>query len=77
MDLGVQALRCVSPGCGGNSAIVAKSHGDYFAAIAELPAERQRLLEEEARMSLQRQKEIEASDSITFDEYLDGYFASD
>ena len=54
----------------------ARSHRDYFRALAPGNPERREQLETEARDSVKRQREIEASDSLTFDEYLESYFAS-
>jgi glutamate--cysteine ligase len=55
---------------------VARSHRDYFAAITSLAEQRNTDFEREVSVSLQRQQEIEASDEITFDEYLADYFAT-
>ncbi|MGB5345566.1 MAG: glutamate--cysteine ligase [Woeseia sp.] len=54
----------------------ARGHRDYFAALAPLPTERQRLYEEAARSSHEQQQRIEASDTLSFDEYLAAYYAS-
>jgi len=51
-------------------------HQQYFASLAPLSAEQLQLFEREARESLERQEEIEASDTLGFDEYLTNYFAS-
>ena len=56
---------------------VARGHKAYFQSIASMPEDRARELEDEARQSVQRQRDIEASDSIEFKEYLARYFASD
>jgi glutamate--cysteine ligase len=56
---------------------VARSHKAYFQSIAAMPEKRASELENEARLSLQRQHDIEAADSISFEEYLSRYFASD
>lgn len=56
---------------------VARGHKAYFQSIASMPEDRARELEDEVRQSLQRQRDIEASDSIDFEEYLARYFASD
>ena len=56
---------------------VARSHKEYFASIAPLPAERALELEQEARLSLERQHAIEAADDIDFEEYLARYFEAD
>ena len=54
---------------------VAKNHRDYFASL-ELPdGDRMGVFEEEARASLDKQREIEAADDLSFDEYLERYFA--
>jgi glutamate--cysteine ligase len=55
---------------------VARSHRDYFAAITPLSDARQAEFEFEAKNSIQRQREIEASDNISLDEYLARYFES-
>lgn len=56
---------------------VARGHKAYFQSIASMPEDRARELEDEARQSVQRQRDIEATDSIEFKEYLARYFASD
>lgn len=56
---------------------VARSHKDYFAAIAPLSEERRTKFEDEASRSIICQREIEQSDAISFDEYLKNYFGSD
>jgi glutamate--cysteine ligase len=52
----------------------ARCHRDYFASIAPLSDAREAVLAEEAVASLRRQAEIEASDKISLDDYLQGYF---
>ncbi len=54
----------------------ARRHKDYFASIAPMPPERAQQIEREARESVQRQRDIEARDDISFEEYLARYFAS-
>jgi glutamate--cysteine ligase len=54
---------------------MAESHRDYFASIAPLDGTKNASFEHEAAASLQRQSEIEASDSISLDEYLERYFS--
>jgi glutamate--cysteine ligase len=54
---------------------MARSHRDYFASIAKPDAASSERLRREAEESMQRQKEIEAADSIGLDEYLQQYFA--
>ena len=56
---------------------VARGHRDYFASITPVSNERRDEFEREAVASLERQNEIEASDAISFDEYLANYFSSD
>jgi glutamate--cysteine ligase len=56
---------------------VARGHKAYFQSITAMPKDRASELEDEARNSVQRQREIEAADSISFEEYLSRYFASD
>ena len=41
----------------------------------ELPADVEERLTQEAARSLQAQKDIEAADNISFEQYLDNYFA--
>ena len=55
---------------------MALHHRDYFAALAPIDEQRAAVLKQEAIDSLQRQREIEAADEISFDEYLERYFAS-
>lgn len=55
---------------------VARGHKEYFSTIAPLPKARAQELEQEARLSVERQSEIEAADDISFEEYLARYFAS-
>ena len=52
------------------------SHKQYFQQLEGLAPERLSLLEKEAVESIQRQKDIEASDSISFEEYLANYYAA-
>jgi glutamate--cysteine ligase len=54
---------------------MARSHRDYFASITPPNAASSERFHREARESLQRQKEIEAADSIGLDEYLKQYFS--
>lgn len=67
---------------GGNSFFdyaisVARGHRDYFAAINPMSKERHEEFSQEAQGSLERQNDIEAGDEISFDEYLENYFASE
>ncbi len=55
---------------------LARSHSHYFASLAPLNAARQAMFEEEVVASLRRQKDIEAADDISLDEYLQRYFAN-
>jgi glutamate--cysteine ligase len=55
---------------------LAKSHKNYFAAIAPLSSDQQQKFENEVLRSIERQREIEQSDAISFDEYLETYFRS-
>lgn len=52
-------------------------HKEYFSAVEPLDPERLRVYEEEARTSLERQKEIEEGDDMKFDEYLANYYSLD
>jgi glutamate--cysteine ligase len=54
---------------------MARNHRDYFASIAEPDDESSKELRREAVESLKRQAEVEASDTLTLDEYLANYFA--
>ncbi len=56
---------------------VARGHKEYFNSIAPLPDVRARELEQEAKLSIERQREIEAADDISFEEYLARYFSSE
>ena len=56
---------------------VARGHKAYFQSIAAMPEKRASELENEAEISLRRQHDIETADSISFEEYLSRYFASD
>ena len=55
----------------------ALGHKEYFMELQQLDAERLELYEDEARASLKRQEEVERSDSVSFEEYLDNYYAQD
>ena len=54
---------------------IARSHRHYFASIAQPDPEASERFRLEAVESLQRQKDIEDSDTIGLDEYLQQYFA--
>lgn len=53
---------------------LSKSHSDYFASLSPLEDAREAVFIEESNDSLRRQREIEASDDIDLDEYLQRYF---
>jgi glutamate--cysteine ligase len=55
---------------------VARRDKAYFSSIAPMPRERAQQIEREALESVQRQRDIEAADDISFEEYLARYFAS-
>ncbi len=55
---------------------LAKSYSDYFASIAPLEDARKAVLEKEAFDSLRRQREIEETDNISLEDYLQKYFAN-
>lgn len=55
---------------------MARCHRDYFASIAPLRESQAKLLADEAATSVRRQQEIEASDMISFDGYLQRYFSA-
>mgnify|MGYP002621862638 CR=1 FL=1 len=54
----------------------ARGHREYFLALEPLPAGRERQFRDEARASLERQAEIEAADTQSFDDYLAAWYAS-
>lgn len=56
---------------------VAQSHRDYFASIAPLSDAREAEFAQEALRSIEQQKQIEASDEISLEQYLANYFSSD
>jgi glutamate--cysteine ligase len=53
----------------------AQGHKQYFADLAPLPVERQEEFAGEAADSICRQREIEASDAVSLEEYLERWFA--
>jgi len=55
---------------------LAKGHSDYFAAITPLDETRTAVFEKEVADSLIRQREIEAADDISLDQYLQRYFSA-
>jgi glutamate--cysteine ligase len=55
---------------------LARRHRQYFASLAPMPPERARQLQTEAAESLRRQRDIEAADDLSFEEYLARYFAT-
>ena len=52
----------------------ARCHRDYFASIAPLSDAREAVLADEAAASVSRQADIEVSDAISLDDYLQRYF---
>jgi glutamate--cysteine ligase len=54
---------------------VATGHREYFSKIDSPDAERLRVLEEAAQESVEQQRAIEDADDLSFDEYLERYFA--
>lgn len=56
--------------------MLANGHRDYFAAITPLSEERQAQFAQEVSDSVIRQREIEASDEISLDQYLSEYYSS-
>jgi glutamate--cysteine ligase len=54
---------------------MAEGHKDYFAALAALESERLGIYTDEAAESLERQQQIEAADTMSFDEYLARYYS--
>jgi glutamate--cysteine ligase len=55
----------------------ARQHHDYWTSMHQSPEEALKDLADEAKASLRRQADIEASDKISFSEYLEAYFAAD
>ncbi len=53
----------------------ARGHKAYFQSLASLDDERLALYVDEASQSIKRQQEIEQSDAISFDEYLEKYYS--
>ena len=53
----------------------ARGHKSYFQSLAALDEERLALYVDEASQSITRQQEIEHSDAISFDEYLEKYYS--
>ena len=67
---------------GGNSFFeyaisMARSHRDYFASITDMSEQRHDEFLQEAEQSWSRQREIEAADAISFEEYLAHYYAAE
>ena len=56
---------------------MAEGHRRYFNSIEPLADKRRQALREEAASSIERQRDIENSDEISFDDYLDRYFNAD
>ncbi len=50
-------------------------HRDYFASLTPMEPDRVEHFENEARASLQRQRDVEAADTMTFEEYLAKYYS--
>ena len=73
----LQSLRHVTRFSVTDNAAIARGHRDYFAAIAPLSAECLARFELAASESIARQQEVEASDTISLDEYLATYFSSE
>ena len=71
----LQELRTAGSGFFEFAKQAAHGHKEYFQNLAPLDADRLSDFEREARDSHRRQKEIEALDSISFEQYLANYFA--
>ena len=56
---------------------MARSHRDYFASIAPISPQRLAEFSDEAARSLDRQKDIESSNDIAFEQYLANYYAAE
>jgi gamma-glutamylcysteine synthetase len=55
----------------------AQGHKHYFADLVPLSVERQEEFAGEAADSIRRQHEIEASDVVSLEEYLERWFATE
>ena len=55
----------------------ARGHSDYFASITPISVERNEEFTAEAARSRQQQKDIESTDSMSFEQYLANYFAAE
>ena len=55
---------------------LARNYSEYFSSITPLDDARAAEFGQEAKASLQRQRDIEATDEITLDEYLQNYFSN-
>jgi len=55
---------------------LARHNQRYFSSITPMPPQRAEQMQREAEESIQRQRDIEASDDVSFEEYLARYFAS-
>ncbi len=73
----LEELRAANCGFFDFALATSTGHRDYFRSIAVLSESRREELVSEARESIIRQHDIEASDEIDLDEYLARYFASD
>ena len=71
----LQELRLAGSGFFEFAMQAARGHKEYFQALAPLNAERLQHFEAEARDSHRRQKDIEGSDKLTFEQYLANYFS--
>jgi glutamate--cysteine ligase len=56
--------------------MLSKERKDYFSSLMSLDASKNNLFRTEASASLQRQSDMESSDELSFDEYLENYFKS-
>lgn len=72
----LQDLRDTGSGFFAYGLEAAKNTKQYFAALEQLGESRRQVLEDEASNSIQRQIEVEASDEIGLDEYLERYFSA-
>ncbi|GBF30367.1 glutamate--cysteine ligase [bacterium MnTg04] len=54
---------------------ISEQHRDYFLSLGEDDSARLEFLSTEAAASIERQKEVEASDRVSFEAYLQDYFS--
>ena len=56
---------------------MARSHSEYFASITDMLPDRHEEFVREAADSVTRQRDIEAGETTSFDQYLANYYAAE